>query len=180
MLKQWLRYLWENEDGFFGIGEGPTSAQKSEAGALGSLGNFGTSEGESDIMASDTFWKSILSGDPGQISKVLGPQMSGINKRGQESKKTAAEFGNRGGGTNARMQMTDDSTRSSIDSLISSLTGSAAGALGSSGSSLLSTGLAGHEGAFSADTTIQQEEAAKMNDMFNSIMKSAETAAIIA
>lgn len=179
-MVKFLRYLWGNEDGFFGIGQGPTDAQKSEAGAMGAIGNFGTSEGESDIMASDKFWKSIMSGDPGAISQVLGPAISGINKRAQESKKNSAEFGNRSGGTNAGMQMTDDSTRASIDKMVAQLTGQGADTLGSTGGNLLNTGLAGHEGAFSADTTIQKEQAAKWNDIFNSIQKSAETAAIIA
>ena len=133
-MRKWLRYLWENEDGFFGIGQGSTAREKGEQGALAAIGNFGTSEGESDIMASDKFWKSILSGDPGKISQVLGPAMSGINKRGQQAKQTAAEFGNRGGGTNAGMQMTDDSTRASIDQMIAELTGKGADTLGSTGS----------------------------------------------
>src|SRR6266700_7643167 len=115
MLRKILRHLWVNEDGFFGIGEGPSSGEKAEAGELGSLANFATGEGEADISASDKFWPSILLGDPGQIAQVLGPEMSAINKQGQQKKKTAAEFGNRGGGTNAGMQMTDDTSRSSID-----------------------------------------------------------------
>src|ERR1700726_4264899 len=101
MFKLWLRYLWENEDGFFGIGMGPSGAQKADAGALGAIGNFGTSEGEADIGASDKFWQAILSGDPGQIARVLGPEISAVNKQGQQAKKTASEFGTRSGGTNA-------------------------------------------------------------------------------
>lgn len=169
MLRRWLRYLWENEDGFFGIGQGPSSAEKSQYGSLANLANFATGEGENDIASSDKFWQSILSGDPGQISKVLGPEISGVNKRGQEAKKTGAEFGNRGGGTNSRAASIDDSTRSSIDSTVSSLTGTAAGALGASGQGLLSAGASAHEGAFSAADTIQQQHAAQMNDLFKSI-----------
>jgi hypothetical protein len=168
MLKRWLRYLWENEDGFFGIGMGPNQGQENEASALTGIGNFGTSEGEKDILLSDNFWQAILSGDPGQISKVLGPEMSAVNKQGQQAKKTASEFGNRGGGTNAYMQTTDDSTRTAIDSMISRLTGTAAGALGSSGSGLLSTGLSAHNAAFNADTTIHDENQAKWGDIFKS------------
>src|SRR5260370_39380372 len=54
-----LRYLWTNDDGFFGIGEGPSSAEKSQYGAIGSTANFATSEGMADIGASDKFWRAI-------------------------------------------------------------------------------------------------------------------------
>jgi hypothetical protein len=168
-MKCWLRHLWFNEDGFFGIDMGPSTAEKQQSGDLGSLANFATSQGEGDISSSDNFWKSILSGDPTQISKVLGPQTSAINKQAQQQKKTASEFGNRGGGTNAAEQTADDNTRTSYDSMVSGLTGNAASALGASGSSLLSTGLSGHEAAFSTANTIQQQKAAQLNDIFKSI-----------
>lgn len=168
-ILRWLRYLWSNEDGFFGIGMGPSSQEKQQYAGLAGIANFGTSQGEGDILAADNFWKAILSGDPTQMSKVLGPEFSGINKRGQESKKTASEFGNRGGGTNAGMQMTDDKTRSSIDELISNLTGHAASALGASGSGLLSVGASAHDAAFSQANTMQQQRLAQLNDLFKSI-----------
>lgn len=167
-MKPWLRYLWENEDGFFGVGLGPSSQETGLESALAGAGSFATGEGEGDILASDNFWKAILSGDPGQISKVLGPQMSAINKQGQEAKKTGSEFGNRGGGTNAGMQMTDDKTRTSIDDMISKLTGSAASSLGSQGSGLLSTGVSANNAAFGAANTIHDQKEAKWNDIFKS------------
>jgi hypothetical protein len=153
-MKTWLRYLWENEDGFFGVGMGPSKEETALEAALAQAGSFATGEGEKDILASDNVWQAIISGDPGQISKFLGPQMSTINKQGQQTKKTASEFGNRGGGTNAGMQMTDDNTRTSIDSMISKLTGEAVGALGSSGRGLLSTGVSANTSAFDASKTI--------------------------
>lgn len=168
-ILRWFGYLWSNEDGFFGIGMGPSSQEKQQYAGLAGIANFGTSQGEGDILTADNFWKAILSGDPTQMSKVLGPEFSGINKRGQESKKTASEFGNRGGGTNAWMQMTDDKTRSSIDELISNLTGHAASALGASGSSLLSVGASAHDAAFSQANTMQQQRSAQINDLFKSI-----------
>jgi hypothetical protein len=168
-MKRWLRYLWTNEDGFFGIGMGPTKQEKSEFGNIASLANFATSKGESDINSADSFWKSILSGDPNKISKVLGPQISGINKRAQQQKKTASEFGNRSGGTNAAEQEAGEGVRSEYDTMVSGLTGEAASALGASGSSLLAAGASGHEAAFSEANTIQQQKAAKLNDIFKSI-----------
>jgi hypothetical protein len=134
---------------------GPSGDEKSaEKGLLG-LGNFSTSEGMSDTLAADNFWKAILSGDPTQMSKVLGPEFSAINKQGQEKKKTASEFGNRSGGTNAGMQMTDDNTRSEIDKLMATLTGSAATHLGSAGSNLLGTAVGADASAFSAARDIK-------------------------
>jgi hypothetical protein len=169
MLKQWLKHLWENEDGFFGIGMGPSSQEKQQFGDISSLANFSTAEGEGDINASDSFYKAILSGDPSKISRVLGPAISATNKQGQEQKKTLAEFGNRGGGTNAGAQQIDTNTRTSIDSLIAQLTGNAASALGASGSSLLSAGVSAHEGAFNEANTIHQQQSAQLNDLFKSI-----------
>lgn len=168
MLKL-LRHLWFNEDGFFGIGMGPTKEEKSQYGDIAGIGDFGTSEGKKDTLASDNFWHSILSGDPSKIATVLGPEISGINKQGQQQKKTAAEFGNRGGGTNASEQMAGDTTRTSYDSIVSELTGKAAGALGASGSSLLAAGLSAHDSAFADANIIQKQKSAKMNDLFKSI-----------
>src|ERR1035438_3430306 len=124
----------------FGIGQGPSGAQSADAGMLGNVANFGPSQGEGDIMQSQNFWSSILSGDMSKISTVLGPQMSAINKQAQQEKKTTAEFGNRGGGTNAVMANIDTSATSQIHDMIGKMTGSAATNLGSMGSSLLSTG----------------------------------------
>jgi hypothetical protein len=168
-MKRWLHYLWENEDGFFGIGQGPSHGEKQQFYDMSNLANFATSKGESDINSADNFWKSILSGDPNKISKVLGPAISGINKRAQQQKKTAAEFGNRSGGTNAAQQEAGDQVRSEYDTMVSGLTGEAASALGASGSSLLAAGASGHEAAFSEANTIQQQRAAQLNDIFKSI-----------
>lgn len=169
MLKRWLRYLWANEDGFFGIGQGPSGQEKDQYAEEAQLANFSTSQGEGDILASDNFWKSILSGDSGAVAKVLGPEFSAINKQSQQQKKTASEFGNRSGGTNAGNQMADDTTRTTVDEMLSSLTGKAAGALGSSGHNLLGIGSSAHGQAFDMAHVMQQQHAAKMNDLFKSI-----------
>src|SRR3979490_1835571 len=149
-LIQWLfhHFLFAGTVGFFGIGMGPDKNQKGEFGALKGIADFSTSQGHGDILASRTFWKGILSGDPAQISKVLGPEISGINKRAQESKKTSSEFHDRGGGTNAGNQMIGDKMSSEVNEMYAALAGHAAGALGASGSSLLSTGAGAHQAAF--------------------------------
>lgn len=169
MLKRWLQWLWFNEDGFFGIGMGPSKQEKDEFGNLGSLANFATSQGESAVSAGNNFFKSILSGDMSKIGQVLGPEFSAINRQGQQQKKTAAEFGNRSGGTNAHNQSIDDKTHSAINEMIASLTGGAASELSSSGAGLLGLGTSAHEGAFSEADTIHQQSSAKLNDIFKSI-----------
>jgi hypothetical protein len=166
---KWLRYLWTNDDGFFGIGQGPNAGEGKQAGDTGALADFATSTGEGDIGAASGFWKSILSGDPSKIAQVLGPEISGINAQNQQNKKTQSEFGNRSGGTNASNQAADDKTRGSYNAGVSGLIGKAAGELGSLGSGLLSTGLSGHEAAFGQQQTIHDQTLAKWNDLFKSI-----------
>jgi len=154
---------------FFGLGQGPTSEAKKQFRDLSGVAEFATSQGEGDILSADNFWKSILSGDPNKIARVLGPQTSAINKQAQEEKKTLSEFGTRSGGTAAKAAGINDSVRTNYEQMLSSLTGEAAGALGASGSSLLSAGISAHEGAFSEANVIQQQHAAQLNDIFKSI-----------
>jgi hypothetical protein len=168
-MKQWLRYLWENEDGFFGIGMGPDKNEKSQFYDLGNLANFATSHGEADIASADKFWKGIMSGDPNKIASLLGPETSAINKQGQQELKTTEEFGNRSGGTNAKAQQSGDRTRQIYDSMVSNLVGQGASALGASGSSLLAAGASAHEGAFQEADVLHQQRSAKLNDIFKSI-----------
>jgi len=169
ILKLAWKLLWSGTHFFFGLGMGPDKQEKGQYGALTGIADFATSEGQSNTLAADNFWKSILSGDPAAMAKVLGPEISGINARAQQKKKTSSEFGNRSGGTNAGNQMADDTTRSSVDELFASLTGHAAGALGSSGSGLLSLGASSHDAAFGEATTMHDQRSAQINDIFSSI-----------
>jgi len=168
MLKL-LRYLWQNEDGFFGIGEGPSSQEKQQYGALGSLASFATNLGEKDLSLSSDYFSDLLSGDPTKVARAAGPQIGAINKQAQEERKTLAELGGRGGGTGASLIRADDATRSRYDALVSELRGGAAGALGAMGGSALATGAAGHESAFSMAKIIHDQRLAKWNDIFKSI-----------
>ena len=160
----------------FGIGMGPSGQEREMYGLTGSIGRFGTSQGESDLLKSQNFWSSILSGDPQQIARVLGPEMSTINRQAQQQKKTAAEFGTRSGGTTATMNALDTSTLSSIRGMIANLTGSAASNLGSMGQNLLNTGLSGATSAFGQAKDMQAQTAEKWNDIFNSIAEVAGVA----
>lgn len=107
---------------------------------FGNISGFGVGQGENDINAAGGFWNSILSGDPTKIGQVLGPQIAAIQGQGQQQKQTLGQFGNRSGGTNATQQTIGDTTRSNVNKLIGSLTGSAASNLGSMGENLLSQG----------------------------------------
>lgn len=155
---------------FFGIGEGPSRQEGQEYGALGNIGSFATSTGEGDVSAASDFWKAILSGDSTQLSRFLGPAYSNISKRGGEELKTLQEFGTRSGGTAAAGQQVGDEMRREASSVEGAALSGAASGLASIGSGLLSTGASAHEAAFSAARTIQEQKAAKYNDIFKSIM----------
>lgn len=162
----WLNLLWPS---LFGIGMGPTGEEKAMYGQVAGIGRFGTSAGEADISKAQNFWSSILSGDPTKIATVLGPEMSAVNRQAQQQKQSTAQFGTRSGGTTGTMQAIDDATLSSIRSMISTLTGGAATSLGNMGTSLLNTGLSGATSAFGEANIMQQQNAAKWQDIFNSI-----------
>jgi len=120
-------------------GSNPTLSK--DINQFGQIGKFATGLGEQNLAQSSNFMSSILSGDQSKISKVLGPEINSIKGQGQQSKLSASQFGNRSGGTNASMQMADDNSRASINNMISSLLGSSASGLASSGSSLLGQGM---------------------------------------
>jgi hypothetical protein len=161
----------------FGIDQGPSTQENTQYGNLTSTSGFAANAGEGDLTASSDFMKSILSGDPAKIGQVLGPQIRAIQGQGQQKKQTLAQFGNRGGGTNATAQTIGDNTRSSINDMISSLTGSAVSGLNNTGQNLLGMGMSGFGTAFGEANTMQQQRAAKWNDIFSSI---GDTAGMVA
>jgi len=170
LILRLARYmLFSGTKFFFGIGMGPDSNEKQQYGLLNGIAGFGSSQGKSDVMKAQDFWSSILSGDMSKISSVLAPEISSVNKQTQQRKKTASEFGNRGGGTNAYAQSLDDNALSTIRGMISNLTGTAASSLGSMGENLLNTGLYGGEAAFGAAKTMHDQNQAKWGDIFKSI-----------
>jgi len=166
MVGMWFNLLMPR---FFGIGMGPSGEEKQQGKFFTDLGNYGVQQGKTDIGQAEKFWSSILSGDMGQISEVLGPEFSAINKQAQQRKQTLSQFGNRGGGTNATMQSLDDNTTSAIHSMISDLTGKAATGLTGIGEHLMNTGVESGSEAFSIDKTLHDQNAAKWKDIFNSI-----------
>jgi len=120
-------------------GSNPTL--ETDVSRAGDLSNYGSKIGEADTSTASDFYKAILSGDPTKIGQVLSPQIAAIKGQGQQMKETAAQFGNRSGGTNAWLQTADDTTLAQINKLISRLTGGAARGLESIGSEGLNLGL---------------------------------------
>jgi len=133
---------------------GSNSTLSGDINQFGQIGKFATNLGESNLSQSSNFMSSILSGNQSKIGKVLGPEISNIKGQGQQSKLQTAQFGNRGGGSNASMQSADDKSRASVNSMISSLLGTSASGLASSGSSLLSQGMQ----AYGQQATLSQEQ----------------------
>jgi len=156
----------------FGIGFGPSGDEKRAFKDLRSLTGFDTQAGENATTKSLNFFSDILSGDPSKTMQTLAPQSGQIQGQGNQAKKTAAEFGNRGGGTNATMASIDEHTRAMINNLIAGLIGTAASNLGSLGTNLLGQAQSGTEGMFAEAGKMAEENRAKWNDIFDSVAKS--------
>jgi hypothetical protein len=155
---------WEVDMSFWSSlfgGSNPTLSK--DINQFGQIGSFATGLGEKNLSQSSDFMSSILSGSQSKIGKVLGPEISNIKGQGMQAKLGAAQFGNRGGGSNATMQAADDTSRASINNMISSLLGSSASGLASSGSSLLGQGMS----AYSQQAGLSQDQ---MQNWSNSIL----------
>ena len=132
--------------GFFSsLFGGDSRALDSSIANAGNIMNFGTNLGESDLTMGSDFYRNLLRGDPAIIGQLLGPQISGIQKRGQQQIQTEGEFGNRSGGTNAENQMNLDTQRAQVEDMISKLTAQAAGAVTNIGENALGLGLSANE-----------------------------------
>jgi len=131
----------------FGIDMGVSGDQKQQYADLTSAGGFATGEGEGDISASDKFFKDILGGDSTKTAQALAPQIGAAKTSAQQNAKTAEEFGNRGGGTNASSAAEGDRLHSDITGLVGETTGKAASTLGSEGGGLLNAGIGANEAA---------------------------------
>jgi len=137
---------------------------------FGQAGQYGIGQGESDINAGSSFWKSILSGNTADQMKVLGPAVNSAKTSASQDMKTNSMFGGRSGGTAASNAATQDKVHGYIANLIGSLTGGAASSLASTGGGLLSTGL----GAYGQQ---EQASAEQMKNWQNSILGGAITGA---
>jgi hypothetical protein len=145
-----------------GIFAGSNPTLEGDIGNAGNVMGFGTAVGEGDIGAASNFDQTLLEGDPAATAKLLAPQIGGITGRAQQQKNTIAQFGNRSGGNNSKAQTIDDTTRGSIDDMVSKLTGKAAGDIGSLGTSTLGIGL-------NANQLQEQESQQKLQNEQNSL-----------
>jgi len=155
---------------FSGLFTGNSPGLSAAAGNAGNILGFGTNLGENDISAGSNFYNTLLSGDPTAIGRILGPQLSDIQQQGQQQIQTAAEFGNRSGGTNAAAQTNIDSQRQNAQQLISQLTGQAAGAVTNIGENALNTGLSatGLEGEL-AQQELQNQQNSILGGIFGGL-----------
>ena len=153
----------------FGIGMGPSREQQQSCGGLFGNSSFASNLGEKNLTASSDFMNDLLSGDPTKVAQVLAPQIDAITGRAQQQKNNLAEFGNRSGGNNSAASAIDANTGAQVTDLTGSLIGNAANNLSSTGQNLLSLGTSGFGNAFSAAKTMQDQNAAKWNDLIGSI-----------
>ena len=129
----------------------------------GQIAGFGQSLGEGDLQNASGFYNDILSGNSAKQAAVLAPEISNIQKQGQQQIATAGQFGNRSGGTNASAQNNIDTQRGQVSNMVSGLMGNAASGLSSIGSSALNTGL-------SANAQQAQQSQEQMQNFQNSIL----------
>jgi hypothetical protein len=162
-------FLWAGTHFFFGIGEGPSKGEITAANNLQSNASFATETGEGDISTANNFWNAILSGNPADISKVLGPNIAAITGEAQQSIDTTSAFSNRSGGTNAGIQNTQNNTRGSIQNMIDSLTSTAATNVGNMGMNLFNTGTQAEVAQFQEQEALHGQKSGQINDIFNSI-----------
>lgn len=153
----------------FGIGEGPSSQEKGQFNLLNSTSQFATGLGQGNLTLSSEFFRNLLT-DP---MKALAPEISAGQEQVQQQAKTNAEFGNRGGGTNASTQAAAAQNRANIINLMGSMQSGAAGQLASTGSNLLSQGMQGAEAGFGEAKTMQEQSAQSLNDLLGGIISTA-------
>lgn len=105
---------------------------------FGALGDYQTGVGENLTTAGAGFDESILSGDPTRIAQTLAPEISTGQSQVEQQRLQDANFGNRGGGTNATTQNAEGAERGNIINLVGGLQQGTANSALSSGGNLLS------------------------------------------
>ena len=98
-------------------------------GSMNPAGKGQQAQGQGGLDTAQNFFSTLLQGDPTKTAEMLAPQTKQIQSQANERTKTNAEFGNRSGGTNASNQQIQDNSTSSVNNLIATLTGQAAGGL---------------------------------------------------
>lgn len=149
----------------FGIDQGPSSQEQGQFNLLNSQTQFATGLGEKNLTQSSQFFSDLLNNP----MKALAPEISAGQNEVQQQAKTNAEFGNRGGGTNASTQAASAQNRGNIINLMGKTQTGAAGELASSGGNLLSQGMSGSQAGFGEAQTMQQQRAKMWSDLIGSI-----------
>lgn len=92
----------------FGGTPKPSAEEKNFTAAQTRAVNLGVTGAEQDIPAARSalslpldFFKKLLTGDRKVLEETLSPEITTLHKQYESGRKTAAEFGGRGGGTNA-------------------------------------------------------------------------------
>lgn len=153
----------------FGIDEGPSSQEQGQYSLLNSTNQFASNLGQNNLSLSSSFFSDLLTNP----TKALAPEIAAGQKQVQQQAKTNAEFGNRGGGTNASTQAAAAGNRANIINLMGETQTGAAGQLASSGSNLLNTAQSGEEAGFNEANTEQQQRAKMWSDLISSIASTA-------
>jgi len=137
----------------------------------GDVSQFTTGLGKNLTGQAGDWMSGLLSGDPAKTAKLLSPQIKGMQDQAQQQKRTMAQFGNRSGGTNAKGQTIDDTTRSNVNDMIAKVTSGALSESANMGQGLLQTGMnaLNQQVQFSAD---------QMQNWSNSILGLGVTKAI--
>jgi hypothetical protein len=149
-------------------GQNPTL--NSTMNQTGSLAGYSSNLGQQNTSAGSGFFSSLLSGDSSKIAQTLAPEISQMQKGGQQQKNAIAQFGNRSGGANAATQAIDSGNRANLTNLIGGLQSGAASSLLSSGQNLLGTSL----GALNQEANMSQLQ---MDNWQNSLFGGALTGA---
>src|SRR5579859_1859279 len=121
--------------GIFDLINGDPAAQ--EEHQLGGLTGFESNLGEPLANAGAGFEQSILSGDPTRLATALAPEISSGQQQVEQNLLENANFGNRGGGTNASTQNAKAAERGNIINLEGGLQRDTAGAAVGQGAGLL-------------------------------------------
>lgn len=122
---------------------GQNSTLSGDINKIGKISDFSSGQGQKNTSAGSSFFNSILSGDTGKIAQALAPAISAGQQGVQQQKNEISQFGNRGGGNNAKVQSLDSANRGNNINMIGGLQSGSASALLNSGQSLLGTALGG-------------------------------------
>jgi hypothetical protein len=141
-------------------------------GAINTAGNTAQStlsQGQNLMSGAGNWLSSLMSGDTAKTAKLLAPQIAGQQKQAQQAKQAISQFGNRSGGTNAKAQTIDDTTRGNIGNMISQLTSGAVSGAGTMGQGLIDTGMQ----ALNSQVNFSQDQMANWaNSIFGNAMSS--------